>query len=127
MHLSTIRQAILGCLFLAPLLVSTEGFASPSQSALPRSCTQQPSQTASLNAEVCETVKAIIESLIGVEPERITEGASLVDDLGMDWLDLIEFTMALEMEFNIEIPDEDSERFVTVGGVCEYIRWRQNP
>nr|WP_235686057.1 acyl carrier protein [Corallococcus sp. Z5C101001] len=73
------------------------------------------------------TVKAIIESLIGIERQHITEDASLVDDLGMDWLDLVEFTMALEMEFGIEIPDEDSERFITVGGVCDYITWRQNP
>ncbi len=66
-------------------------------------------------------IKAIIAEQLGVKPEEVTPNASFVDDLGADSLDTVELIMALEEEFNIEIPDEDAEKMKTVGDVNKYI------
>ena len=68
-----------------------------------------------------EKIKAIIAEQLGVKPEEVTPKASFVDDLGADSLDTVELIMALEEEFNIEIPDEDAEKMKTVGDVIKYI------
>ena len=72
-------------------------------------------------AEVAQKVKSIIAEQLGVKLEEVTEAASFVDDLGADSLDTVELVMALEEEFNIEIPDEDAEKMTSVGEAVRYI------
>ncbi|ADL51640.1 acyl carrier protein [Clostridium cellulovorans] len=71
---------------------------------------------------VFEKVKGIIAEQLGVDEDEVTMDSSFVDDLGADSLDIVELIMALESEFDIEIPDEDAEKASTVGNVVEYIR-----
>lgn len=72
--------------------------------------------------EVFEKVKGIIVEQLGVADTAVTMEASFIDDLGADSLDIVELIMALEEEFDMEIPDADAEKIVTVGDVVEYIR-----
>ena len=72
--------------------------------------------------EVFDKVKEIIVEQLGVAENAVTEEASFIDDLGADSLDIVELIMALEEEFDMEIPDADAEKVVTVGDVVEYIR-----
>ena len=72
--------------------------------------------------EVFEKIKDIIVELLGVAETSVTMEASFIDDLGADSLDIVELVMALEEEFDIEIPDADAEKVVTVGDVVEYIK-----
>ena len=72
--------------------------------------------------EVFEKVKAIIVEQLGVAETSVEMEASFIDDLGADSLDIVELVMALEEEFDIEIPDADAEKVVTVGDVVEYIK-----
>ena len=66
-------------------------------------------------------VKTIIADQLGVEYGEIKPESSLADDLGANELDIAELVMALEQEFAIQIPDQDSEHFKTVGDVINYI------
>lgn len=68
-----------------------------------------------------EKVKKIIVEQLGVSPEQATAEASFIDDLGADSLDTVELVMALEEEFDLEIPDEDAEKITTVGQAIEYV------
>ena len=70
---------------------------------------------------VSEKVKSIIAEQLGVKSEEVTPQASFIDDLGADSLDTVELIMALEEEFNVEIPDEDAEKMTTVGDAIKYI------
>ena len=72
--------------------------------------------------EILEKVKAIIVEQLGVTDTAVTMEASFIDDLGADSLDIVELIMALEEEFDIEIPDTDAEKIVTVGDVVDYIK-----
>ena len=72
--------------------------------------------------EVFEKVKEIIVEQLGVEETAVTLEASFIDDLGADSLDLVELIMALEEEFDMEIPDADAEKIVTVNDVVDYIK-----
>ena len=72
--------------------------------------------------EVFEKVKRIIVEQLGVADTSVTMEASFIDDLGADSLDIVELIMALEEEFDIEIPDADAEKVVTVGDVVDYIK-----
>jgi len=72
--------------------------------------------------EIFDKVKEIIIEQLGVSETAITSEASFIDDLGADSLDIVELIMALEEEFDIEIPDSDAEKVVTVGDVVEYIK-----
>ena len=72
--------------------------------------------------EVFEKVKAIIVELLGAAEASVTLEASFIDDLGADSLDIVELIMALEEEFDMEIPDADAEKIVTVNDVVEYIK-----
>jgi acyl carrier protein len=77
-------------------------------------------------AESVETkVKEIIVNELGVEPEKVTEDASFVEDLGADSLDTVELVMAFEEAFDVEIPDEDAEKLQTVGDAMRYLREHQ--
>jgi len=66
-------------------------------------------------------VKEIIINELGVEPEKVTDDASFVEDLGADSLDTVELVMAFEEEFGVEIPDEDAEKITRVKEAVEYI------
>jgi len=70
---------------------------------------------------VFDDVKAIIVEQLGVKPEEVTPGASFVEDLGADSLDTVELVMALEEKFDLEIPDEDAEKILTVQDTVNYI------
>ena len=72
--------------------------------------------------EVFDKVKEIIVEQLGVAETAITPDASFIDDLGADSLDIVELIMALEEEFDLEIPDADAEKVVTVNEVVEYIK-----
>ena len=72
--------------------------------------------------EVFEKVKEIIVNQLGVTDATVTPEASFIDDLGADSLDIVELVMAIEEEFDIEIPDADAEKVVTVEDVVEYIK-----
>ena len=72
--------------------------------------------------EVFEKVKGIIVEQLGVADTAVTLEASFIDDLGADSLDIVELVMALEEEFDIEIPDAGAEKVVTVGDVVDYIK-----
>ncbi len=66
-------------------------------------------------------MKQIIAEKLGVSEDKVTPQASFVDDLGADSLDQVELIMALEDEFNIEIPDEDAEKIRTVKDALDYL------
>lgn len=72
-------------------------------------------------ADVNEKIKSIIAEQLGVKPEEVTPQASFIEDLGADSLDTVELVMALEEEFEIEIPDEDAEKMASVGDAVKYI------
>lgn len=69
-----------------------------------------------------DRIKKIIEEQLGVESDRIKEEASFIDDLGADSLDIVELVMAMEEEFEVEIPDEDAEGLKTVNDVTNYLK-----
>lgn len=66
-------------------------------------------------------VKNIIVEQLGVDAEKVKPEASFIDDLGADSLDIVELVMAMEEEFDLEIPDEDAEKLRTVGDVAKYL------
>lgn len=66
-------------------------------------------------------VKDIIVEQLGVDPEKVKPEASFIDDLGADSLDIVELVMAMEEEFDLEIPDEDAETLKTVQDVASYL------
>ena len=71
-----------------------------------------------------EKVKEIIVDQLGVDDKQVTTGASFIDDLGADSLDTVELVMALEEEFDIEIPDEEAEKIAKVQDAIDYIKNR---
>jgi acyl carrier protein len=73
-------------------------------------------------ADTEERVKKIITEQLAVDASEVTEKAQFVQDLGADSLDTVELVMALEEEFDIEIPDEDAEKIRTVGQAVAYIK-----
>jgi len=72
--------------------------------------------------EIFDKVREIIIEQLGVQEDAVTLEASFIDDLGADSLDIVELIMALEEEFDLEIPDSDAEKVVTVNDVVEYIK-----
>ena len=71
-----------------------------------------------------EKVKKIIVEVLNVDENDITADTTFIDDLGADSLDVFQIIMGLEEEFDIEIPNEDAEKIVTVGDVVEQIKNR---
>ncbi len=69
-----------------------------------------------------DKIKAIVAEQLGLELDEIKLESSFTDDLGADSLDIVELMMALEEEFDVEIPDEEAEKISTVGDVVEYIK-----
>ncbi len=72
-----------------------------------------------------ERVKKITVEQLGVSEEEVTNEASFVDDLGADSLDTVELVMALEEEFDTEIPDEEAEKITTVQAAIDYVTANQ--
>jgi acyl carrier protein len=72
-------------------------------------------------SDIATKVKKIVEDHLGVDPEKIVEGASFIDDLGADSLDTVELIMAFEEEFEIEIDDTVAEQIITVGDAIKQI------
>jgi acyl carrier protein len=71
-----------------------------------------------------QQVKDLVVEELGVDLDEVTRDASFTDDLGCDSLDAIELVMAAEMEFDIEIPDDDAEKLTTVGAAIDYLAER---
>ena len=69
-----------------------------------------------------DRVTEIIVEQLGVSKEEIVPEASFIDDLGADSLDIVELVMAMEEEFDVEIPDEDAEKLQTVAAATQYLR-----
>jgi acyl carrier protein len=69
-----------------------------------------------------EKIKEIIVDQMGVDPDKVTESASFIEDLGADSLDIVELIMTFEEEFDMEMSDEDAEKIATVGDVVKYIK-----
>ncbi|PYB76637.1 acyl carrier protein [Pseudomonas sp. LB-090624] len=72
-----------------------------------------------------ERVKKIVAEQLGVKEEEVTTEKSFVDDLGADSLDTVELVMALEEEFETEIPDEEAEKITTVQAAIDYVKNHQ--
>jgi acyl carrier protein len=76
--------------------------------------------------EIFEKIKKIVMEQLGVELDKVTMEASFTDDLGADSLDAVEFVMALEETFDMEIPDEDAEKIKTIGDAVKYVSDKLN-
>ena len=77
-------------------------------------------------SSIDERVKKIVVEQLGVKEEEVSMESSFVDDLGADSLDTVELVMALEEEFETEIPDEDAEKITTVQQATDYINQHIN-
>ena len=73
-------------------------------------------------SDIAERVKKIVVEHLGIEEDKVADGASFIDDLGADSLDTVELVMAFEEEFSIEIPDDAAENIQTVGDACKFIK-----
>ncbi len=71
--------------------------------------------------EILEKLKNLISEGLGVDKELVKEEATFVDDLSADSLDIVELIMSVEEEFDMEVPDADAEKIVTVGDIIDYI------
>jgi len=71
--------------------------------------------------ELLKKIKGIVADKLSISEDQVTESASFVDDLGADSLDTVELVMALEDEFDMDIPDEQAEKLTTVGKAMDYI------
>jgi acyl carrier protein len=76
-------------------------------------------------SDTAERVKKIVVEHLNVDADKVTESASLIEDLGADSLDAVELVMAFEDEFGIEIPDDAAETIVTVGDAVKFIEKAQ--
>ncbi len=79
----------------------------------------------SSDLEIAERIKAVIVEQLAVSLDQVVPQASFIEDLGADSLDIVELIMALEEEYDIEIPDEDAEKIATVRDVIEYVQTKK--
>ena len=75
-----------------------------------------------MSNDISDRVKKIVVEHLGVEEDKVSEGASFIDDLGADSLDTVELVMAFEEEFGCEIPDDAAEKIVTVKDAIDFIQ-----
>jgi acyl carrier protein len=78
-----------------------------------------------MSTSIEERVKKIVVEQLGVKAEEVVNSASFVEDLGADSLDTVELVMALEEEFETEIPDEEAEKITTVQAAIDYVTAHQ--
>ena len=76
-------------------------------------------------SEIFAKVKSIVTEQLSVEPDSVTPSANFADDLNADSLDTVELVMALEEEFETEIPDEEAEKIRTIQQAVDYIKQHQ--
>ena len=72
-------------------------------------------------SDIEQRVRKIVSEQLGADDDKIKNESSFIDDLGADWLDTVELVMALEEEFDTEIPDEEAEKITTVQQAIDYI------
>jgi acyl carrier protein len=72
-------------------------------------------------SDIAERVKKIVIEHLGVDADKVVDGANFIDDLGADSLDTVELVMAFEEEFGVEIPDDAAETIVTVGDAVKFL------
>ncbi|MCQ2966153.1 MAG: acyl carrier protein [Alphaproteobacteria bacterium] len=72
-------------------------------------------------SDIAERVKKIVVEHLGVDPSKVTDASSFIDDLNADSLDTVELVMAFEEEFSVEIPDDAAEKILTVQDAIDYI------
>lgn len=72
-------------------------------------------------AEAFDKVKEIIVDKLGIEESEVVADASFIEDLGADSLDIVDLVMALEEEFDLDIPDEEAQNLKTIGDAVKYI------
>ena len=72
-------------------------------------------------SDIADRVKKIVVEHLGIDPEKVTDNASFIDDLGADSLDTVELVMAFEEEFGVEIPDDAAETILTVGDAISFL------
>ena len=77
-------------------------------------------------SDISGRVKKIVVEHLGVDEDKVTEGASFIDDLGADSLDTVELVMAFEEEFGSEISDNEAEKILTVGDAVKFIEGKAN-
>ena len=77
-------------------------------------------------SDIADRVKKIVIEHLGVDAEKVNEGASFIDDLGADSLDTVELVMAFEEEFGVEIPDDAADTILTVGDAVKFITKAQS-
>ncbi|MEI6790447.1 MAG: acyl carrier protein [Myxococcaceae bacterium] len=75
--------------------------------------------------EIESRIKSIIADQLGVSEDEVKPEARFIEDLGADSLDIVELIMAMEEEFETEIPDEEAEKILTVGDTIEYVKAHQ--
>lgn len=72
-------------------------------------------------SDIADRIKKIVVEHLDVEADKVSEGASFIDDLGADSLDNVELVMAFEEEFDVEIPDDAAETIQTVGDAIKFV------
>ena len=77
-------------------------------------------------SDIADRVKSIVVEHLGVDGDKVIEGASFIDDLGADSLDTVELVMAFEEEFGSEISDSEAEKILTVGDAVKFIEGKAN-
>lgn len=77
-------------------------------------------------SDIADRVKKIVIEHLGVDADKVNEGASFIDDLGADSLDTVELVMAFEEEFGVEIPDDAADTILTVGDAVKFISKAQS-
>jgi len=73
-------------------------------------------------SSVEKRVKDIVAEQLGIDLEEVHADSAIIDDLGADSLDIVELVMALEEEFDMDIPDEDAQKIITVKDAADYVR-----